>query len=156
MAAVGYRIFTRRGLNVAARVAAACGLAAALSGCLGYDGVVTRGAVVDERKLAEVKPGAAAPQVLSALGTPSTTSTVGGDAWYYVSQRAERTLAFMPQTVTDQRVFAVYFDNSKKVQRVADYGMADGKPIDFLTRTTPNPGAETNLLRTMMSKVPSF
>ena len=157
MTAFGLRIFTRHGAaGLAARLVAAGGLLASLSGCLGYDGVVVRGAVVDEHKIAAVKPGLAAPQVLSAVGTPSTTSTVGGDAWYYVSQRAERTLAFLPQKITDQHVFAVYFDKAKKVQRVADYGLSDGQPIDFLSRTTPNPGAETNLVRAMLSKIPSF
>lgn len=140
----------------AARVASALGLAVSLAGCLGYDGVINRGAVIDERKTAQVKVGLPAPQVLSILGTPSTTSTVGGDAWYYVSQRVERTLAFMPQQVKDQRVLAVYFDKSKRVQRIADYGLEDGKPIDFLTRTTPTAGAEFNFLRNMLSKLLTF
>ncbi|PPD43305.1 MAG: cell envelope protein SmpA [Methylocystis sp.] len=135
------------------RLGAACMLALSLSGCLGYDGVINRGAIIDQRKLAQVKPGMMAPQVMQALGTPSTTSTVGGDAWYYVSQRVERSLAFMPQEITDQHVLAVYFDKGKKVTRVADYGMEDGKPIDFLTRTTPNAGPEYHLLQSMLSKI---
>lgn len=139
-----------------ARLAAACALAISLSGCLGYEGVINRGAIIDARTSAQVKPGMAAPQVMSALGTPSTTSTVGGDAWYYVSQRIERPMAFMPQKVTDQRVFAVYFDKSKKVQRVADYGMEDGKPIDFVTRTTPSAGPEYHLLQGLFSKISLF
>lgn len=140
-------------LRVFSRFAAACGLAASLAGCLGYDGVINRGAVMDARTTAQVKPGMTAPQVLSALGTPSTTSTVGGDAWYYVSQRLERKLAFMPQNIADQRVYAVYFDKSKKVQRVADYGLEDGKPVDFISRSTPTAGPEYHLLQGMLSKV---
>jgi outer membrane protein assembly factor BamE (lipoprotein component of BamABCDE complex) len=137
----------------ALRFAAALGLSASLSGCLGYEGVINRGAVVDARRVAQVKPGMPAPQVLQVLGTPSTTSTVGGDAWYYVSQRVERSLAFMPQQITDQHVLAVYFDKSKKVTRVADYGMEDGKPVDFLSRTTPVAGPEYHLLSSMLSKI---
>ena len=137
------------------RLAVALALAAPLGGCLGYDGVINRGAVYEERKVSQVKPGMAAPQVLAALGTPSTTSTVGGEAWYYVSQRSERTLAFMPEKVVDQHVLAVYFDKSKKVQRLADYSMEDGKVIDFQTRATPSAGSETNLVRTMLSAASS-
>ncbi|MEF3365464.1 outer membrane protein assembly factor BamE [Methylocystis sp. 9N] len=140
-------------LRIFSRFAAACGMAATLGGCLGYDGVINRGAVIDSRNTAQVKPGMTAPQVLSALGTPSTTSTVGGDAWYYVSQRIERKLAFMPQSIADQRVYAVYFDKSKKVQRVADYGLEDGKPVDFISRSTPTAGPEYHLLQGMLSKV---
>ena len=135
------------------RLAAALGAALSLSGCLGYEGVINRGAVIDQRKLAQVKPGMAAPQVIQALGTPSTTSTVGGDAWYYVSQRIERSLAFMPQQITDQHVLAIYFDKNKKVTRIADYGMEDGKPIDFLSRTTPVAGPEYHLIQSMLSKI---
>ncbi|MFO1126731.1 MAG: outer membrane protein assembly factor BamE [Methylocystis sp.] len=143
-------------LRVASRLAAAVGVAVSLAGCLGYEGVVNRGAVLDSRSTSQIKPGMNAQQVMSTLGTPSTTSTVGGDAWYYVSQRIERTFAFMPQNITEQRVYAVYFDKSKKVQRVADYGMEDGKPIDFITRTTPTAGPEYHLLQGMLSKVGSL
>ena len=139
-----------------ARLALAAALASSLAGCLGYDGVVNRGAVIDTRRIAQVKTGMPAPQVLSIVGTPSTTSTVGGDAWYYVSQRTERELAFMPQKIVDQHVLAIYFDKAKKVQRVADYGLEDGKAVDFLSRTTPTAGAEQQFLQNMLSKLLSF
>ena len=147
------RISLRRGAP--ARLAMALALAAPLGGCLGYDGVINRGAVYEEHKVSQVKPGMPAPQVLSTLGTPSTTSTIGGEAWYYVSQRSERTLAFMPEHVTDQRVLAVYFDKSKKVERLANYGLEDGKVIDFQTRATPSAGSETNLVKSMLSAASS-
>jgi outer membrane protein assembly factor BamE (lipoprotein component of BamABCDE complex) len=139
--------------RAAVRVGAACGVAIALAGCLGYDGVINRGAVIDSRKVAQVKTGMTAPQVMQTLGTPSTTSTIGGDAWYYVSQRLERSLAFTPQQVTDQRVLAIYFDQNKKVTRIADYGMEDGKPIDFLSRTTPVAGPDYHLIQSLLAKV---
>jgi outer membrane protein assembly factor BamE (lipoprotein component of BamABCDE complex) len=157
MAAAALRVFChgRTRKEIIFRLAAAGLAAASLGGCLGYDGVVNRGAVFDQRKLAQVKQGMPAPQVLSILGTPSTTSTVGGDAWYYVSQRTERDLAFMQPKVTDQHVAAVYFDKDKKVQRIADYGLEDGKAIDFLSRTMPTPGAESNLVTGMLKAVSS-
>lgn len=152
----GARFRTSGARACAARLLMAAGLALPLAACFGYDGVLNHGAVHDERSAAQVKIGMPAQQVLAALGTPSTTSTVGGDAWYYVSQRTERQLAFLPAQVADQRVLAVYFDKSKKVQRIADYGLDDGKPVDFLTRTTPTAGAEFHFLQNMLSKVLSF
>jgi outer membrane protein assembly factor BamE (lipoprotein component of BamABCDE complex) len=59
----------------------------------------------------------------------------------------------MPQNITDQRVLAVYFDKSRKVTRVADYGMEDGKPIDFLSRTTPVAGPDYHLIQSLLAKV---
>ena len=37
-------------------------------------------------------------------------------------------------------MLAVYFTPTATVERVANYGMQDGKVIDFVTRTTPAPG----------------
>lgn len=137
-------------------ILAAGGLALSVAGCIGYDGVINRGAVFDQRKAAQIKTGMAAPQVLSVLGTPSTTSTVGGDAWYYFSQRTERPVAFMPQKVTDQHVLAIYFDKSKNVQRIADYGMEDGKTVDFNSRQTATTGPESNIVQGLLTRVIPF
>ena len=134
----------------------ALGLAMPLAGCLGYDEEVTRGYVVDERLLSQVKPGTAAEQVLSAMGTPSTTSTVGGDAWYYISQKVEQKLEFMRPQVTDQHVLAVYFTKQKKVERVANYGIEEGKVFDFISRTTPTGGAEQSFIRNLMKNLLRF
>jgi outer membrane protein assembly factor BamE (lipoprotein component of BamABCDE complex) len=153
MAGQALRIHSSSLSGAVVRALAALGLAASLGGCFGYEGVINRGAVIDNRRAEQVKPGMPAPQVMQALGTPSTTSTIGGDAWYYVSQRLERSLAFMPQNVTDQRVLAVYFDKNRKVTRVADYGLEDGKPVDFLSRTTPVAGPDYHLIQSLLSKV---
>ena len=145
------------GSSRARRVAGLAGvglMALSLGGCLGYDGEVTRGYVVDQRSLEQIKPGSSAEQVLVVMGTPSTTSTVGGTAWYYISQTVDRTFAFSAPAVVDQRVLAVYFNRDKKVERVANYGLQDGKVFDFISRTTPTGGAEQgfvkNLFRSLM------
>ena len=127
-----------------------------LGGCLGYDGEVQRGYVVDSYALGQLKPGTPAQQVLTDLGTPSTTSTVGGDAWYYVSQKVDRPLAFSPTQITDQHVVAVYFDAKKTVTRVANYGLEDGKVIDMVSRTTPTGGAEQGFLKNMLRSFMRF
>ncbi len=128
----------------------------ALGGCLGYEGLHYRGYVLDEKAAEQVRTGASAEQVLVVMGTPSTTSTIGGDAWYYISQKVERPLAFMQPSVTEQRVFAVYFDKGKKVQRIANYGLQDGQVFDFVTRTTPTAGAESSFVRNMFSNLLRF
>ena len=35
------------------------------------------------------------------------------------------------ETIVDQRVVAIYFNKGKRVERVANYGLEDGKVIDF-------------------------
>ena len=127
-------------------------LGAALSACIGYDGDFDRGYQLDQQSLDQITIGSTTkPQALTLMGTPSTTSTVGGDAWYYIGQKMSRPLAFMPAKITDQSVLAIYFDKSGKVERIANYGMKDGKVFDFVSRTTPTGGQEPDFLRNMMS-----
>jgi outer membrane protein assembly factor BamE (lipoprotein component of BamABCDE complex) len=133
-------------------LAAALVLGTALGGCLGYDGDFDRGYQVDQDAVSQIKVGATTKQqALATLGSPSTTSTVGGDAWYYIGQKMHQTLAFMPVQMTDQHVLAVYFDKNGKVSRIANYGMQDGKVFDYDSRTTPTGGAEPDFLRNMMA-----
>jgi outer membrane protein assembly factor BamE (lipoprotein component of BamABCDE complex) len=133
-------------------LAGALALGTALGGCLGYDGDFDRGYQVDPDTLSQIKVGSTDKQeALATLGTPSTTSTVGGDAWYYIGQKMHRALAFMPVQMTDQHVLAVYFDKSGKVTRIANYGMQDGKVFDYVSRTTPTGGQEPDFLRNIMA-----
>ena len=108
-----------------------------------------RGYLLDERAIQQVKPGMNAEQVLQTLGTPSTVSTVGNKSWYYISQSSRRRVAFMGESLTGQTVMAVYFDRNLKVERVALYGMKDGKVFDFITRTTPASGTDNNFIGTL-------
>ena len=106
--------------------------------------VYQRGYVPPEGALEQVPLGASQEQVLIVLGTPSTVATVSGEVFYYISQRAEQKLAFLTQDVTNQRVIAVYFDKNRRVTRLANYGLRDGRLFDFVSRTTPTAGVELN------------
>jgi len=104
-----------------------------------------RGYILAEGALEQVPLGAPQEQVLIALGTPSTVATVSGEVFYYISARTEQT-SFFPEKTVDQRVVAVYFDKNRRVQRLANYGVEDGKIIDFISRTTPTSGQEMSYL----------
>jgi outer membrane protein assembly factor BamE (lipoprotein component of BamABCDE complex) len=124
-------------------------LALSLAGCLSE--TFQRGYVVPEGALEQIRLGASQEQVLIVLGTPSTVATVSGEAFYYISQTATRAASFMPTTITDQRVVAIYFDKDRRVQRVADYGMKDGRVFDFVSRTTPTAGSDASLIKQLFS-----
>jgi len=137
-----------RGYARAARLAAAalcCGLA--LTACVKFGETLQRGYVLQEGALEQIPIGATQEQVLIVLGTPSTVATVSGEAFYYISQKAHREVAFMPYEVTAQRVIAVYFDKDRRVERLANYGLKDGKIFDFYSKTTPTGGKELSYLR---------
>jgi outer membrane protein assembly factor BamE (lipoprotein component of BamABCDE complex) len=123
----------------------------ALSGaaCSSFTQNYQHGYIFDEAALEQIPPGSTQEQVLLVLGTPSTVATVSGEVFYYISQKAERT-AFLDPKVTDQKVLAVYFDQDRRVERIAHYGLKDGKVFDFISRTTPTGGADQNLIRQIL------
>ena len=128
-------------------VALLAAAALSLGGCGDmFTQVYQRGYIPPEGALEQVPLGATQEQVLIVLGTPSTVATVSGEVFYYISQRAEQKLAFLTQDVTNQRVIAVYFDKNRRVARLANYGLKDGKVFDFVSRTTPTAGVELNYI----------
>ena len=126
-------------------------LATLLSGCI-FTETFHRGYVVPDGALEQIPLGASQEQVLIVLGTPSTVATLSGEVFYYISQRTERT-AFLPMKEVDRRVIAVYFDKSRRVQRLADYGLKDGLVFDFISRTTPTSGTELNYLTFVLKQI---
>ena len=121
--------------------------ALAVAGCGSFSETLQRGYVLPEGALEQIPVGASQEQVLIVLGTPSTVATVNGDAFYYISQKTEREAAFMPHQVVDQRVVAVYFDKDRRVERLANYGLKDGKVFDFVSQTTETGGQQLSYLR---------
>jgi outer membrane protein assembly factor BamE (lipoprotein component of BamABCDE complex) len=129
------------------RFALAVSAALALGACGGMTETLQRGYVLPEGALEQIPVGSTQDQVLLVLGTPSTVATVSGEAFYYISQKAQRSAAFMPHEVVDQRVIAVYFDKDRRVVKLANYGIKDGKIFDFYSKTTPAGGQELNYIR---------
>jgi len=136
-----------------ARLALALAGVLALAGCGGFTETLQRGYVAQEGTLEQIPVGATQEQVLIVLGTPSTVSTVSGQTFYYISQTSQRAAAFLPYEVKDQRVIAVYFDKDRRVQRLANYGLKDGKIFDFVSQTTPTSGKELNYLGNVFKNV---
>ena len=139
------KALVRRVVGLAPVLALACGVA--LAGCGRFTETFQRGYVLQEGALEQIPIGASQEQVLIVLGTPSTVATINGEVFYYISQKAQRAAAFLKQEVIDQRVIAVYFDEGRKVRRLADYGLKDGKIFDFVSQTTPTGGQDLNYLR---------
>ncbi len=153
----------RRGALLKAPALVALGVALiAVAGCQtgaksgtraggGFSETTQHGYVVSPDALEQIPVGSSKDQVLIALGSPSTTANYGSDVYYYISQTRYRAAAFMPDKVIDQRIVAVYFDKKETVERVANYGMQDGKVFDFVSATTPTGGADQNFIQQVLT-----
>lgn len=114
-----------------------------LGGC--FTSTYTHGHVITADMLNQVQVGSSREQVELVLGSPSTTSSVAGDAYYYISQKTSTT-AFMAPDIVEQRVVAVYFDKDGYVQDMGNYSLEDGKIVDIVTRKTRTGGADYGFL----------
>jgi len=104
--------------------------------------VIKHGVQFHEGDLQQIQQSMTQEQVRMNLGTPSTTAVVGtSQAYYYISSTATQT-AFMLPTEQDRQVVAIYFSPAGTVERVANYGMKDGRVFDYVSKTTPAPGGQ--------------
>lgn len=137
-----------RGIALALVLAGASGL----SGCTE---TYEHGYIAPDNAVDQVQVGASREQVLLILGSPSTTATIGGEAYYYISQKSSRAVAFLNQTVNEQKVIAVYFDDKAQVREVAHYGLEDGKVFDYISRKTKTSGSDYGLLSQILKAGPA-
>ena len=77
-------------------------MSVSVGGC--FQETFQKGYILPDGALEQIPLGAAQDQVLVVLGTPSTVATLDGEVFYYISQHAERKVAFLNQEVVDQRV----------------------------------------------------
>jgi len=139
------------GLSVRARLA--CGLCAAALACLvltAWGETITKhGHHFQDNDLQQVSSGMSQDQVRSTLGTPTTTATVGsGTAFYYISSTTGQTSFFKP-VEKDRKVLAVYFNPLGSVDRVAQYGLKDGKVFNYAKQETPSPARDEGVLKAL-------
>lgn len=96
--------------------------------------------------VAQVQPGMSQEQVRGVLGSPTTTAAVsGGSAFYYITSIQEQKAFFKP-TETDRKVLAVYFSPHGAVDSTAQYGLKDGKVINYSSSTTKHHARDQGIL----------
>jgi len=117
-----------------------------------YRGYLPRGSDVQK-----IQPGLSKTEVISILGSPSTTSTVvgAGDTFYYISSIV-KTAAILEPEIVDREIFAIEFDSDQNVKKLANYGIEDGKIIDFISRKTPTRGSNTSIIRGLFGRIGQF
>jgi len=143
--------------TVKSRLLAACtifAIAGTLSAC--SPRVYSGGNKVLAEKLERIKPGEVSKsQVKNILGNPSSQSLYGQSTWFYISDTRE-TFAFYKPEETERQVVAISFDPQNMVERVAEYGLKDGKQVIVSEKKTPTAGHDYNFLEQMMGNIGRF
>jgi outer membrane protein assembly factor BamE (lipoprotein component of BamABCDE complex) len=129
------------------RLAWVAALALALAGC--SETITKHGHHFQESDLQQVSAGMSQEQVKTALGSPTTTAALGsGSAYYYISS-VEGQSAFFKPTEKDRKVLAVYFSPLGSVDKVAQYGLKDGKVFDYVKGETPTHARDEGILKSL-------
>ncbi|MFZ2018256.1 MAG: outer membrane protein assembly factor BamE [Methyloceanibacter sp.] len=102
--------------------------------------------------LNQIQSGMSKDQVKSVLGSPDTTSTIGGDAFYYISS-TQKSVAFLKPWEIDRQVVAVYFTPTETVQQVANYGLKDGIVVNYYKGETPARGKDLTVLEQIFGNI---
>jgi outer membrane protein assembly factor BamE (lipoprotein component of BamABCDE complex) len=133
-----------------ARIALALGAALTLAACGAQ--IDRHGHVFVDVDLNQIQSGMSKDQVKSVLGSPDTTSTIGGDAYYYIST-TQKSVAFLKPWEIDRQVVAVYFTPSETVQQVANYGLKDGIVVNYYKGETPARGKDLSVLEQIFGNI---
>ncbi|WP_371812986.1 outer membrane protein assembly factor BamE [Kaistia sp. 32K] len=140
------------GMLAALALVAVSGCSKVTGGTLGgLNETYHSGYVPPPNAVEQVPIGASRDQVQIVLGSPSTTADYGGEVYYYISQTRKRPVAFMNRKVVDQKILAVYFNKKNEVEKVANYGIQDGKIFDYVTQTTPTGGKDQGFLEQVLT-----
>ncbi len=114
-----------------------------------------RGYVMSKDRLNQIDIGSTKEDVETALGSPSSTSTIDGQTYYYISSTVEQNMFFAPK-ITDRKILAVKFDDTETVAKISNYGLKDGVVFDFISRKTPTRGKELTLIQQMFGNLGKF
>jgi len=118
--------------------------------------VRAHGHVLDEAALARIEPGQTSrDRVAQLLGSPSSRGTFDDTAWYYVSQRTERH-SFYQETVIEQNVVAITFDEQGVVRAIERRDLDDARNVDLVERETPTVGNELTLVEQFIGNIGRF
>ena len=140
----------------ALRLALLCALAL-LGGCgwLAQKPQV-RGNRIDAALLKELTPGTSTRGDATALlGSPTAKATFDDNQWIYIGE-ITRPVIGRTQTVLNQEVVMLTFNDQGVLQDIKRLGQKDSYPVQVVARATPSPGSEASFLQQLFGNVGKF
>ena len=94
--------------------------------------------------------------VLARLGNPSVKSTFDEDTeidtWYYMNSVRQRYAYLRPQ-IQERNITAITFNEDGQVSKVVEYGIEDGRYVNYSNRKTPTRGRELSALEQIFGTI---
>jgi len=141
-------------LTGTSRILALFAVVAVLSACTPVINV--HGQVPDPDNLELIEIGQSTRRdVENRLGTASTSSVFSDNVWYYFSETTEQVAFFEPK-VKERKIIAIVFAQDDRVENIATYTEADGKPVELVSRVTPTAGNELTFFQQLFGNIGRF
>lgn len=116
----------------------------------------THGDQLDADRLKLVQPGVQSrDEVARLLGSPSSTSTFGDEAWYYISD-VVKTRSIFDREVTERQVVTIRFDPQGVVREVDMFGLERGREVELVERETPSFGQSLTFFDQLVGNLGRF
>lgn len=129
-------------------------VAAALLACAPV--IDNRGYIFDESQIETLQKGVTQMDtVRESFGSPSTVTSMNGNAYYYIYARFVTESYRAPEEVA-RKVLAIYFDSDKRVRDYAVYGLEDGIIVPIVQRTTLTQGQELSIIEQLFGNLGRF
>ena len=103
----------------------------------------------------QISPGQSREDVVSRIGSPSSQSSFGTEAWYYVTSRKE-SWAFLPYEVAKQDVTRIEFDETGHVTKVQAYDLSNSEDIALVKRETETEGHSLGFFEQILGNIGRF
>ncbi len=123
------------------------------SGCV--KAVEDRGFVIDKADFDKLSKGMTKDDVRRKVGSPSSISDLGGDIWYYIGVKQEKS-AFSSPDIIKKSIVKIAFDDKGNMIEVTTNSETDQREIDFAKDETPTEGNKVGVLEQLLGNVGRF
>ena len=114
------------------------------------------GNVIDDKKLAILELDKTTQgDVIRTWGTPTTTSTVDNQIWYYIGQKTSQTGLYRPE-VEERRVVALEFNAEGILINHSTLTEKDGQEVEVSARETPSTGRKFTIMQQLIGNLGRF
>lgn len=129
-------------------------LALVLSACTPIE--ATRGQLVTDEELNQLKVGTTAKaEVIALLGTPTTVATFNDKQWYYIGEDTKQ-IGIHPPVPTKRRIVALTFDDAGTLIDEKILGKDDAQKVAMAPGETKVIGTERTIVQQLIGNVGRF
>ena len=115
-----------------------------------------RGNRVDADQMKELTVGTSTRNDVAALlGSPTLHATFDDNTWLYISELTRPRIGGT-QSVEEQRVVALTFDDKGVLRGIMTKNQDDSIPVTMVDRKTPSPGSEASFMQQLFGNIGRF